>query len=57
MSERDEVHTGLRLPRFVNDRLHDEATARGLTVNRLATALLEEGLERLIPADEWKLTR
>lgn len=47
----------IRVSPALNDRLHAEAAARGLSINLLASALLAEGLDRLIPADEWRLTR
>jgi predicted HicB family RNase H-like nuclease len=57
---RDRHKTGalcIRLPRDLDDRLRAEADARGVSITWLVTTLLRQTVERLIPADEWKLTR
>lgn len=48
---------GLRVPPELHERLTAEAHARRLNLNYFVTKLLEEGLDRLIPADEFTLTR
>jgi hypothetical protein len=39
------------------ERLRAEAEARGVSIAWMANKLLAEGLERLLPADEFRLTR
>lgn len=38
-------------------RVQHEAAERGLSVNHFVTRLIAEGLDRLIPADEFTLVR
>ena len=49
--------TGVRFPNEVHDALVAAAQERGLTVNFLVVAAVRDFLPRLIPADEWTLTR
>lgn len=49
--------TCIRLPESLHDRIEAEAKSRGVPMNWLITRLLAEGVERLIPADEMRLTR
>lgn len=53
----DRVNTQIRLPVELHERLVQAASDRYLTVNYLVTAAVKEFLERLIPADEFKLTK
>lgn len=53
----ERTSTQFRLPADLHSRLRQAAAERGLTVNRLAEALLAEGLDYLIPVDEIRLTR
>lgn len=47
----------LRIDPTLRDRLRLEAAARDVSVNWLVTKLLNEALDRLRPAAEFKLTR
>ena len=47
----------VRVPDELGDKLREEAEARGVTVTWMANRLLTEALSRLIPADEFSLTR
>jgi predicted HicB family RNase H-like nuclease len=49
--------TAIRLPIPLHERLRDAADDRDLSVNFLVVKALEEFLDRLIPADELRLTR
>lgn len=49
--------TAVRLPPDLHDRLRVAAEERDLSVNYLVTKAVEEFLERLIPAEELRLTR
>ena len=49
--------TAIRLPAELHRRLRDAADDRDLSVNYLVVKAVEEFLERLIPADELRLTR
>lgn len=47
----------VRLAPELHERLRAEAAARDLSMNYLAARAIEDFLARLIPVDEWKLTR
>ena len=47
----------LRLPVDLHDEFAAAAAERDLPFNWLAVRALREFLERLVPADEWRLTR
>jgi predicted HicB family RNase H-like nuclease len=49
--------TTMRLPRELHDALVLAAEERDLSVNHLVNRAVEEFLDRLIPADELRLTR
>ena len=51
------VPTMVRLPPAVHEQLAVEALARDRSIAWMVTRLVSEGLERLVPADEFKLTR
>lgn len=52
-----EQQVGFRMDPDLHLRLQQAASEREISVNRLACALLHEGLGRLIPADEILMTR
>lgn len=56
-TEPQRSQTNLRLPVEMLARLHAEADARDVSVNWLVTHAVADFLERLIPVDEWKITR
>jgi predicted transcriptional regulator len=49
--------TAIRFPEAIHERLRDAAEERDLSVNFLVVKAVEDFLDRLIPADELKLTR
>lgn len=49
--------TAIRFPPDLHDALAEAAEERGLSVNFLVVAAVRDFLPRLIPADEWRLTR
>lgn len=51
------VNIGVRLAPELVDRLRDEAAARDVSVNWLVKKAIEDFLGRVIPADEFRLTR
>lgn len=51
------VTTAIRLSRDLHERLTEAARDRQLAVNHLVVLAVEDFLERLIPAEELKLTR
>lgn len=53
----ERVTTAIRLAPDLHRRLTVAARERDLAVNHLVTRAIEEFLERLIPAEELRLTR
>lgn len=51
------VTTAVRFPRELADQLHEAAQARDVSVNWLVNRAVVDLLARLIPVDEWRLTR
>lgn len=51
-----ELHE-IRFPPELHEELSKAAEERGLSVNRIVVEAVREFLPRLIPVDEWKLTR
>lgn len=49
--------TGIRFADDLHERLTEAAEERGLTLNWFVNRLCEEGMERLVPANELRLTR
>jgi predicted HicB family RNase H-like nuclease len=49
--------TAIRFPDGMHEQLKQAAADRGLSVNFMVVKAVEEFLERLIPADELRLTR
>ena len=52
----ERISTGFRIPKDLHARLIEAAADRDLSANYLATRALEEFLDRLIPADDLRLT-
>jgi predicted HicB family RNase H-like nuclease len=55
--KKQRVTTALRFPADLHERLRAAAEERDLSVNYLVVKAVEEFLDRLIPADELRLTR
>lgn len=53
----ERVHTVIRIPTQLHARLREAADDRDVSVNWLVLRALEDFLDRLIPADELRLTR
>jgi len=51
------VTTAIRVPEDLHGRLARAAEERELSVNYLVVRAIEDFLQRLIPAEEMKLTR
>lgn len=51
------TNTAIRFPPELHEELRVAAEERGLAINYLVVAAVREFLERLIPADELRLTR
>lgn len=49
--------TAIRFPPELHDELSKAAEDRGLSINRIVVEAVRDFLPRLIPAEEWKLTR
>lgn len=49
--------TAIRFPEPLHEQLRAAADERGFSVNFLVVKAVEEFLQRLIPADELRLTR
>jgi predicted transcriptional regulator len=49
--------TAIRFPDALHERLKEAAEERDLSINFLVVKAVEEFLERLVPADEFRLTR
>lgn len=58
MAERKQrTTTAIRFPDELHERLKTAAEERDLSINYLVVKACEELLERLVPADEFRLTR
>jgi predicted transcriptional regulator len=60
MTKRNTEHTsatGIRLPDSLLERLRVAADERDVSMNWLAVRAIRDYLDRLIPIDEFKLTR
>lgn len=53
----DRSATAIRFPADLHEQLRAAADERHLSINYLVVKAVEDFLERLIPADELKLTR
>ena len=51
------ISTAIRLPETLHETLKKAAAGRDVSVNFLVTRAIGEYLDRLIPADEVRLTR
>jgi predicted transcriptional regulator len=49
--------TAIRFPSDIHERLQIEADARDVSINWLVNRAVADYLPRLIPVDEWKLTK
>jgi predicted DNA-binding protein len=49
--------TAIRFPDELHDHLKQAAEERGLSINYVVVKAVEEFLERLIPVEEFRLTR
>lgn len=49
--------TAIRFPEQLHDQLKAAAEERDLSINFLVVKAVEDFLERLVPADEFRLTR
>ena len=56
-SHKTRTTTAVRFPEELYEQLRQAADERDLSVNYLVVKAVEEFLERLIPADELRLTR
>lgn len=50
------LNTSIRFDPALHERLLAEAAARQVSVNWMVTRLVAEGLDRLIPVEEMRLT-
>lgn len=50
-------HTAIRFPEELHERLRQAADSYGLPLNFVVVKAMEEFLERMIPASEFRLTR
>jgi predicted HicB family RNase H-like nuclease len=56
-SRKGRTATAIRFPETVHERLREAADERDLSINYLVVKAVEDFLERLIPANELRLTR
>lgn len=49
--------TAIRFPAELHEELVKAAEERGLSVNRIVVEAVKEFLPRLIPVEEWRLTK
>lgn len=56
-TKKERTATAIRFPEPVHDRLRVAAEERDLSINFLVVKAVEDFLERMIPANELKLTR
>ena len=57
MAPKTRTTTAIRFPDEVLERLKKAAEERDVSVNFLVVKSVEESLDRLVPAEEWRLTR
>jgi predicted transcriptional regulator len=57
MAAKKRTTTAIRFPDELHERLKDAAEERDLSINFLVVKAVEEFLERLLPANEFRLTR
>jgi hypothetical protein len=56
-SSKNRMTTAIRFPEAMHEQLKEAADERDLSINFLVVKAVEEFLERLVPADEFRLTR
>lgn len=49
--------TAIRFPDELHERLKQAAEERGLSINYVVVKAVEDFIDRLIPAEEFRLTR
>jgi predicted HicB family RNase H-like nuclease len=57
MAPKQRTTTAIRFPDSVHDQLKAAADERDLSINFLVVKAVEEFLERLLPPEEFRLTR
>lgn len=57
MDDRQRFATAIRFPAELHEALRQAAEDRDVSINWLVNKAVQEFLPRLIPMDEWKLTR
>jgi len=57
MAAKNRTTTAIRFPDELHERLKVAAEERDLSINFLVVKAVEDFLERLLPADEFRLTR
>lgn len=57
MAAKSRTTTAIRFPDALHERLKQAADERDMSINFLVVKAVEEFLERLIPAEELRLTR
>jgi predicted transcriptional regulator len=57
MAPKNRTTTAIRFPDSLHDRLKEAAEERDLSINFLVVKAVEDFLDRLVPADEFRLTR
>jgi predicted HicB family RNase H-like nuclease len=56
-SSKNRMTTAIRFPEAIHEQLKEAADERDLSINFLVVKAVEEFLERLVPASEFRLTR
>lgn len=57
MASKQRTTTAIRFPDEIHERLKQAADERDLSINFLVVKAVEEFLDNLLPADEFRLTR
>lgn len=57
MSAQPRTTTAIRFPPDLHEQLSAAAEERGLSVNRIVVEAVKDFLPRLIPVEEWRLTK
>jgi predicted transcriptional regulator len=57
MASKNRTTTAIRFPDALHERLKEAAEQRDLSINFLVVKAVEDFLDRLVPADEFRLTR
>jgi predicted HicB family RNase H-like nuclease len=56
-SQKQRMTTAIRFPEALHEQLKEAAEERDLSINFLVVKAVEDFLERLVPANEFRLTR